>query len=82
MAKEGSNWEGLFKWSLSHSNSTGSSRNLSEQNRKWFMDAMQYEIVDVVKRMKEVIMVMQTPEQVLESQGVTLQDIEDMLDEQ
>lgn len=40
------------------------------------MDAMQYEIVDVVKRMKEVILVMQTPEQVLESQGVTLQDIE------
>ncbi|KAJ8532921.1 hypothetical protein K7X08_015810 [Anisodus acutangulus] len=82
MAKEGPNWDGLLKWSLSHSDGTNPPpRNLSEEDRKWFMEAMQCQTVDVVKRMKEITLVMQTPEQVLESQGVTSQDIEDMLDE-
>ncbi|PIN17070.1 Armadillo/beta-catenin-like repeat-containing protein [Handroanthus impetiginosus] len=81
MSKEGPNWEGLLKWSLSHSDATNSSRNLSEEDRRWFMEAMQAQTVDVIKRMKEITLVMQTPEQVLESQGVTPQDIEDMLDE-
>ncbi|KAL2502933.1 Fes1A [Forsythia ovata] len=81
MAKEGPNWEGLLKWSLAHSDGTGSSRKLSEDDRKWFMEAMQSQTVDVVKRMKEITLVMQTPEQVLESHGVTPQDIGDMLDE-
>ncbi|KAG8376925.1 hypothetical protein BUALT_Bualt09G0114800 [Buddleja alternifolia] len=81
MAREGPNWDGLLKWSLSHADGTNSSRNLSEEDRKWFMEAMQEQTVDVVKRMKEITLVMQTPEQVLESQGVTPQDIEDMLDE-
>lgn len=45
------------------------------------MEAMQSNSVDVVKRMKEITQVMQTPEQVLEAQGVTFEDIEDMLDE-
>lgn len=40
------------------------------------MEAMQSQSVDVVKRMKEITLVMQTPEQVLESQGVTPADIE------
>lgn len=40
------------------------------------MEAMQAQSVDVVKRMKEITIVMQTPEQVLESQGVTPADIE------
>ncbi|KAM3289353.1 hsp70-binding protein 1 [Capsicum chacoense] len=82
MAKEGPNWDGLLKWSLSHADGTNPPpRNLSEEDRKWFMEAMQAQTVDVVKRMKEITLVMQTPEQVLESQGVTSQDIEDMLDE-
>ncbi|KAH6829496.1 Fes1A [Perilla frutescens var. hirtella] len=81
MAREGPNWEGLLKWSLSHSDGTNSSRTLSEEDRRWFMEAMQGQTVDVVKRMKEITLVMKTPEQVLESQGVTPQDIEDMLDE-
>ncbi|MCD7454819.1 hypothetical protein HAX54_026162 [Datura stramonium] len=81
MAKEGPNWDGLLKWSLSHADGTNPSRNLSEEDRKWFMEAMQAQTVDVVKRMKEITLVMQTPEEVLESQGVTSQDIEDMLDE-
>ncbi|KAF5729377.1 hypothetical protein HS088_TW21G01542 [Tripterygium wilfordii] len=81
MAKEGPNWDGLLKWSLAHSDGTGANRNLSEEDRRWFMEAMQAQTVDVVKRMKEITLVMQTPEQVLESQGVTPADIEDMLDE-
>ncbi|TMW86067.1 hypothetical protein EJD97_021999 [Solanum chilense] len=82
MAKEGPNWDGLLKWSLSHADGTNPpARNLSEEDRRWFMEAMQAQTVDVIKRMKEITLVMQTPEQVLESQGVTSQDIEDMLDE-
>lgn len=81
MAKEEPNWEGLLKWSLAHADGTGSARTLSEEDRKFFMEAMQSQTVDVVRRMKEITLVMQTPEQVLEAQGVTPEDIEDMLDE-
>ncbi|CAK7342822.1 unnamed protein product [Dovyalis caffra] len=81
MAKDGPNWDGLLKWSLAHSDGTPSNRNLSEEDRKWFMEAMQSQSVDVIKRMKEITLVMQTPEQVLESQGVSPADIEDLLDE-
>ncbi|XP_057459111.1 hsp70 nucleotide exchange factor fes1 isoform X2 [Lotus japonicus] len=45
------------------------------------MEAMQAQTIDVVKRMKEITLVMQTPQQVLEDQGVTPADIEDLLDE-
>lgn len=48
----------------------------SEEDRKWFMEAMQAQTIDVVKRMKEITLVMQMPEQVLEEQGVTSADIE------
>ncbi|KAJ7950282.1 hsp70 nucleotide exchange factor fes1-like [Quillaja saponaria] len=81
MAKDGPNWDGLLKWSLAHSDGTRPQRNLSGEDRKWFMEAMQEQSVDVIKRMKEITLVMQTSEQVLESQGVTPEDIEDMLDE-
>lgn len=40
------------------------------------MEAMQAQSVDVIKRMKEITLVMQTPEQVLEAQGVSPGDIE------
>lgn len=52
---------------------------ISEEDRKWFMEAMQAQSVDVVKRMKEITLVMQTPEQVLEAQGVTSADIEGII---
>ncbi|GMY14487.1 hsp70 nucleotide exchange factor fes1 [Fagus crenata] len=54
---------------------------LSEDDRKWFMEAMQAQSVNVIKLMKQITLVMQTPEQVLEAQGVTSADIKDMLDE-
>ncbi|CAL5420156.1 unnamed protein product [Camellia sinensis] len=82
MAKEeGANWDGLLKWSLSHSDGTRPPRNLSEEDRRWFTEAMQAQTVDVTKRMKDITLVMQTPKQVLEAQGVTAVDIEDLLDE-
>lgn len=40
------------------------------------MEAMQAQSVDVVKRMKEITLVMKTPEDVLEAQGVTPADIQ------
>lgn len=40
------------------------------------MEAMQAQSVDVIKRMKEITLVMRTPEQVLEAQGVSPGDIE------
>lgn len=40
------------------------------------MEAMQAQTVDVIKRMKEITLVMQTPEQELENQGVTPDNIE------
>uniref|UniRef100_A0A1J3K956 Hsp70 nucleotide exchange factor FES1 n=1 Tax=Noccaea caerulescens TaxID=107243 RepID=A0A1J3K956_NOCCA len=81
MAKDGPNWDGLLKWSLSHADGTRQPRQLSEEDRKWFMEAMQSQTVDVVKRMKEITLVMQTPEQVLVDHGVTSEDLEDLLDE-
>lgn len=48
----------------------------SEEDRRWFMEAMQAQSVDVVRRMKEITLVMQTPEDVLEAQGVSAADIE------
>lgn len=53
----------------------------SEEDRKWFVEAMQSQTVDVIKRMKEITLVMTTPEDVLQAQGVTPDNIEDMLDE-
>ncbi|VVB12919.1 unnamed protein product [Arabis nemorensis] len=81
MAKEGPNWDGLLKWSLSHADGTRPTRNLSEEDRKWFTEAMQSQTIDVVKRMKEITLVMQAPQELLEAQEVTPQDIEGMLDE-
>jgi len=48
----------------------------SEEDRKWFAEAMQSQTVDVVKRLKEITQVLQTPQQVLEAHEVTPQDIE------
>ncbi|XP_074571029.1 uncharacterized protein LOC141827637 [Curcuma longa] len=81
MAGDGVKWDGLLKWSLSHADGTRPARNLSEEDRKWFMEAMQAQTVDVVKRMKEITLVMKTPGDVLEAQGIKPCDIVDMLDE-
>uniref|UniRef100_A0ACD6A7Q9 Uncharacterized protein n=1 Tax=Avena sativa TaxID=4498 RepID=A0ACD6A7Q9_AVESA len=86
MAKDGAgggpDWNGLLKWSLAHGgDGTTPSRALSEEDRKWFIEAMQANTIDVVGRMKEIAQVMKTPDDVLQSHGVTTENIEDMLDE-
>ncbi|KAL1195870.1 hypothetical protein V5N11_027731 [Cardamine amara subsp. amara] len=81
MANNGPNWDGLLKWSLSHSEGASSSRRLSEEDRQWFMEAMQGHTIDSISRMKMISQIMKTPEQVLEAQGVTSDDLEGMLDE-
>lgn len=81
MAGDGAKWQGLLKWSLAHSDGTQPARNLSEDDRRWFMEAMQAQTVDVVKRMKEITLIMKIPDDVLESHGITPANIEDMLDE-
>ncbi|XP_068643661.1 hsp70 nucleotide exchange factor FES1-like isoform X2 [Aristolochia californica] len=73
MASDKPNWDGLLKWSIAHSDGTRPPQNISEEDRRWFMEAMESQTVDVIKRMKEITLVMQTPPQVLEAQ--------DMLDE-
>ncbi|MQM15805.1 hypothetical protein Taro_048753 [Colocasia esculenta] len=78
MANDGLKWDGLLKWSLSHSDGTRPASNLSEEDRKWFMEAMQAQTVDVMKRMKEITLVMQTPEDVLQAHGVNmLEELQD-----
>ncbi|GKB25251.1 HSP70 nucleotide exchange factor FES1-like protein, partial [Tanacetum coccineum] len=52
-----------------------------EEDHKWFMEAMQAQTIDVVKRMKDITLVMQTHDNVLEEQGVSASDLEGMLDE-
>ncbi|KFK34628.1 hypothetical protein AALP_AA5G170900 [Arabis alpina] len=81
MANSGPNWDGLLKWSLSHSDVASPSRLLSEEDRQWFMEAMQGHTIDLISRMKQISLIMKMPEQVLEAQGVTSNDLEGMLDE-
>lgn len=48
----------------------------SEENKRFFAEAMQEQTVDVVKRMKEISMVMNLPSEVIEAQDITPDDIE------
>lgn len=77
----GPNWQGLLKWSLSHSDGTAPPHQLSEEERKWFMEAMQAQTVDVIKRMKEISMVLNMPLEALDAHGVTTEDVEVLLEE-
>lgn len=81
MANEGSNQDGFLKWRVKHSDGTRPTRNFCEEDRKWFLESMQAQSVDVVKRTKEISVVMRMTEKVLEQKGVTPSDLEDMLDE-
>ncbi|XP_013598112.1 PREDICTED: uncharacterized protein LOC106306164 isoform X2 [Brassica oleracea var. oleracea] len=57
------------------------SRPLSEEDRQWFMEAMQGHTIDSISRMKQISQIMKMPEHLLDSQGVTTSDLEGMLDE-
>ncbi|URE21516.1 hypothetical protein MUK42_25398 [Musa troglodytarum] len=81
MAGNGLKWDGLLKWSLSHADGTRPARILSEEDRKWLVEAMQAPTSDVGKRMKEITLVMRITEDVPELQGIESADIVEMLDE-
>ncbi|KAL2629544.1 hypothetical protein R1flu_014230 [Riccia fluitans] len=74
-------WQGLLKWSVAHADGTKPTRNISEEEKKWFYEAMQAQTVDTIRRMKEITMVMNMPQHVLDEQGVTTDEIEQMLEE-
>lgn len=52
------------------------SSDCSEEDKKWFAEAMQAQTVDVIKRMKEISMVMNMPTEVLQSQGVSIEELQ------
>ncbi|KAL3687516.1 hypothetical protein R1sor_013825 [Riccia sorocarpa] len=75
-------WQGLLKWSVAHTDGTNSSaRNMSEEDRKFFYEAMQAQTIDTIQRMKEITLVMNMPQDVLDGQGITNGEIEEMLEE-
>ncbi|URE21518.1 hypothetical protein MUK42_25398 [Musa troglodytarum] len=78
MAGNGLKWDGLLKWSLSHADGTRPARILSEEDRKWLVEAMQAPTSDVGKRMKEITLVMRITEDVPELQGIESADIVDL----
>lgn len=48
----------------------------SEEDRQWFMEAMQGHTIDSISRMKQISQIMKMPEHLLDSQGVTTDDLE------
>jgi hsp70-interacting protein len=48
----------------------------SNEERRWFNEAVQSQVLDVIKRMKEIALVMSMPVPVLEAQGVTVEELE------
>lgn len=48
----------------------------SEEDRKWFMEAVQAQTVDVVQRMKEIKLLMDIPEESLGDCNLSPKDIE------
>ncbi|CAI5511251.1 unnamed protein product, partial [Closterium sp. Naga37s-1] len=77
----GGNLEGILKWSLAHSDGTGPARQITDEERQWFNQAMQAAVVDIVQRMKEISMVMAVTEEGLLAQGVTVEEMAGMLEE-
>jgi hsp70-interacting protein len=81
MAGLGPDWKGLLKWSIANSDGTQAPRQLDEEDRRFFAEAMQDHTVDVIKRMKEISTVMNLPGEVIEAQGITAEELEGMLEE-
>lgn len=53
----------------------------SDEERKWFQDAISANVVDVVQRMKEIALVMGLTEESLLKQGVTVDELASLLEE-
>ncbi|CAM6098192.1 unnamed protein product [Calypogeia fissa] len=76
-------WEALLKWSIANTDGLqqAPAREISEEDRKWFNEALQAHTIDVIRRMKEISLVLNTPQQILDEQGVTPEEQEGMLEE-
>ncbi|XP_047086390.1 hsp70 nucleotide exchange factor FES1-like [Lolium rigidum] len=75
-------WARLLKWSLSYIDGARPSRAISEEERRWLAEAAgRHMAEDVVSRLREIALLMSTPLSVLEAQGITPDDIEDLLAE-
>lgn len=74
-------WAGLLKWSLSHSDGTAPAREISEEDRKWFAEAVKANTVDDVAIMQQIgaFLVQESEEGVSEEEMV--QTKEDLLEE-
>ena len=82
MAGDRMSWARLLKWSLSYMDGARPSRDISEEERRWLAEAVERHMVeDVVGRLREIALLMRTPLSVLEAQGITPEDIEDLLAE-
>uniref|UniRef100_A0ACD5XEH0 Uncharacterized protein n=1 Tax=Avena sativa TaxID=4498 RepID=A0ACD5XEH0_AVESA len=82
MAGDRMSWARLLKWSLSYIDGARPSRPISEEERRWLAEAVELHMAeDVVSRLREIALLMSTPLSVLEAQGITPGDIEDLLAE-
>ncbi|KAK1651237.1 hypothetical protein QYE76_069042 [Lolium multiflorum] len=82
MAGDRMSWARLLKWSLSYIDGARPSRAISEEERRWLAEAAgRHMAEDVVSRLREIALLMSTPLSVLEAQGITPDDIEDLLAE-
>ncbi|CAM0872489.1 unnamed protein product [Alopecurus aequalis] len=84
MAGDRMSWARLLKWSLSYIDGARPSRAISEEERRWLAEAVESQrhmAEDVVSRLREIALLMSTPLSVLEAQGITPDDIEDLLAE-
>ncbi|KAE8808312.1 Hsp70-binding protein 1 [Hordeum vulgare] len=82
MAGDRMSWARLLKWSLSYMDGARPSRDISEEERRWLAEAVERHMAeDVVGRLREIALLMRTPLSVLEAQGITPEDIEDLLAE-
>ncbi|XP_047086384.1 hsp70 nucleotide exchange factor FES1-like [Lolium rigidum] len=82
MAGDRMSWARLLKWSLSYIDGARPSRAISEEERRWLAEAAgRHMAEDVVSRLREIALLISTPLSVLEAQGITPDDIEDLLAE-
>uniref|UniRef100_A0A7S0RII3 TOG domain-containing protein n=1 Tax=Pyramimonas obovata TaxID=1411642 RepID=A0A7S0RII3_9CHLO len=74
-------WAGLLKWSLAHSDGTAPAREISDEERQWFAEAMKAHTVDDVAIMQQIgaFLVKESEDGVSEEEMV--QTKEDLLQE-
>lgn len=83
----GPDWQGLLKWSLRHTDGTSSEprRQITEEERRWFYEAVASQVEDEGERLKQNLLVLSQSHDG-EIQGITigrqievLEDLEDLV---